>query len=48
MLKKQYEELGPVNWQEYTVTVLFIAVVVLWVTRDFSSIPGWGILFRKE
>ncbi len=48
MLKQQYEELGPVNWQEYTIAVLFIVVVVLWLTRDFSSYPGWEILFRKE
>jgi di/tricarboxylate transporter len=48
ILKQQYKQLGPVSWQEYTITILFIAVIVLWVTRDFSSYPGWNVLFQKE
>ena len=48
ILKQQYKALGPVSWGEYTITVLFIVVVILWITRDFSTYPGWDILFRKR
>jgi di/tricarboxylate transporter len=48
ILKDQYKELGKLNWQEYTITILFVIMVSLWITRDFSSYPGWGILFRDE
>ncbi len=48
VLKEQYKELGRPSWQEYTIAILFFIMVVLWVTRDFSSYPGWAIIFRKE
>jgi di/tricarboxylate transporter len=48
MLTQQYKELGPLSWQEYTLIILFIVVIFLWVTRDFSTAPGWDILFRKK
>ncbi|CAF1490892.1 unnamed protein product [Rotaria magnacalcarata] len=48
ILKNQYDELGPYSWRERVVTILFIVLVVLWVTRDFSSTPGWQIIFKKN
>ncbi|CAF3396963.1 unnamed protein product [Rotaria socialis] len=48
ILKKQYDKLGPYSWRERVITILFIVLVVLWVTRDFSSTPGWQIIFRKN
>ena len=48
ILKKRYEELGPISWGEYSVALLFLIVVALWLTRDFSSFRGWDIIFRKE
>ncbi|CAF1207164.1 unnamed protein product [Adineta steineri] len=48
LLKQQYKDLGPVSWQEGTVSVLFIVVVLLWITRDFSSVRGWDALFRPN
>jgi hypothetical protein len=47
-LVQQYKELGPFSWQECTIIILFVLVIGLWVTRDFSSSPGWDILFRKK
>ncbi|CAF4016015.1 unnamed protein product, partial [Rotaria sp. Silwood1] len=44
----QYNDLGPYSWREHTVTILFIVMVVLWVTRDFSTSSGWEIIFRKN
>ncbi|CAF1034449.1 unnamed protein product [Rotaria sordida] len=48
ILKRQYRDLGPYNWRERIVTILFIILIVLWVTRDFSSRPGWQIIFRED
>ncbi|CAF1027076.1 unnamed protein product [Rotaria sp. Silwood1] len=48
VLKKQYEELGSLSWREYIIAILFFIMVILWVTRDFSSYPGWEIIFRKD
>ena len=48
MLTEQYKELGPLSWQESIIAILFVVAVLLWVTRDFSSFPGWDILFRKK
>ncbi|CAF4098180.1 unnamed protein product, partial [Adineta steineri] len=48
LLKQQYKDLGPVSWQEGTVSVLFVIVVLLWITRDFSSVRGWDALFRPN
>lgn len=48
VLKEQYKELGSPDWKEYNIIVLFIVMVVLWLTRDFSSYPGWEIIFPKR
>ncbi|CAM4951021.1 unnamed protein product [Rotaria socialis] len=48
VLKEQYKELGRLSWEEYTISILFLAMVILWVTRDFSTYPGWEIIFRKD
>ncbi|CAF1407806.1 unnamed protein product [Adineta ricciae] len=48
VLKKQYAELGSFNWREYIITILFVSMVALWVTRDFSSYSGWKVIFRKD
>ncbi|CAF2044398.1 unnamed protein product [Rotaria magnacalcarata] len=47
ILKQQYEALGSMNWQEGTIIILFFILLILWVTRDFSNINGWSVLFRK-
>ncbi|CAF1269337.1 unnamed protein product [Adineta ricciae] len=48
ILKQQQEELGVFSWREYIITILFVTVILLWITRDFSSYRGWDILFRKD
>jgi di/tricarboxylate transporter len=48
VLKEQYQELGSPSWEEYSIAILFVVMVGLWVTRDFSSSPGWEIIFQKE
>ncbi|CAF4211952.1 unnamed protein product [Rotaria socialis] len=48
ILKQQYKALGSMSWQEGTIIILFFILLILWVTRDFSNINGWSVLFRKE
>ncbi|CAF4405391.1 unnamed protein product [Rotaria sp. Silwood2] len=48
ILKEQYKELGSLSWQEYIIAILFFIMVILWITRDFSSYPGWEVIFRKD
>ncbi|XP_041521023.1 solute carrier family 13 member 2 [Microtus oregoni] len=49
VIKNQHTLLGPMNFAEKTVTVLFIFLVVLWFTREPGFFPGWGdTLFANE
>lgn len=48
ILKQQYKELGNLHWEECTIAFLFLIMVFLWVTRDFSTYSGWEIFFPKE
>jgi len=34
------------RWSEYCVAVIFIIVIILWVTREFGDTRGWDILFQ--
>eukprot|EP00794_Sanderia_malayensis_P014378 gene14378-15876_t len=45
LMKKQYDELGPISFAEYVVFIHFIALVLFWLFRDPKFIPGWGSLF---
>ncbi|UJR20089.1 hypothetical protein I4U23_023221 [Adineta vaga] len=48
MLIKQYNDLGRPKWSEICVGILFISLILLWVTKDFSVVPGWKIIFRHK
>lgn len=39
-MKRQYQELGPIRFNELGVLVLFSIMVVLWVFKDPQFIPG--------
>jgi len=45
MIRTQYEELGPMSFQEVCTLVLFNVCVLLWFFRDPNFIPGWNLLF---
>ena len=47
MLRKKYEELGPVTFHEFSVLVLFIGCVCLWFFRDPQFITGWSNLITS-
>ncbi|CAF4968475.1 unnamed protein product, partial [Rotaria socialis] len=48
MLLKQYTDLGKPSWNEYCVGVVFIIMILLWVTRDFGETKGWSTIFLDE
>ncbi|CAF0991701.1 unnamed protein product [Didymodactylos carnosus] len=48
MLRQQYKDLGTPSWSECSVAVIFVMLVLLWVTKDFDSTPGWDIIFRSK
>lgn len=47
LIRNKYRELGPMSFNEKTITVLFIVLVLLWIFRDPKFIPGWGTFFSK-
>ena len=33
------------RWNEYCVSIVFLLMVVLWLTQEFGDTPGWTIIF---
>ena len=33
------------SWSEYCVGIIFIVMILLWITREFDDTPGWSVLF---
>jgi sodium-dependent dicarboxylate transporter 2/3/5 len=49
-IRKKYNDLGPVTWEQKTVMTLFLITAVLWFTRSGirigeTTIGGWGDIF---
>ncbi|XP_046438107.1 solute carrier family 13 member 5-like isoform X1 [Daphnia pulex] len=42
LIKKKYEELGPMTFHEIATLILFIVCVFLWFFRDPQFITGWS------
>lgn len=36
------------RWSEYCVGIIFIIMILLWITREFDETPGWGTIFQHE
>jgi di/tricarboxylate transporter len=36
------------SWSEISVAVVFLLMILLWITKDFSGTPGWESLFREK
>uniref|UniRef100_A0A914BYB8 Uncharacterized protein n=1 Tax=Acrobeloides nanus TaxID=290746 RepID=A0A914BYB8_9BILA len=45
-LRKKYENLGTFRYDECTILVNFVILVILWLFRQPKFIPGWGELFE--
>ncbi|CAL4161095.1 unnamed protein product [Meganyctiphanes norvegica] len=46
MIRKKFDELGKMSYQEGTVLVLFILLVFLWMFRAPEFMPGWAKIFK--
>lgn len=46
LIRRQYESLGPLTWEQISIGVWFCLVVILWMTRDLFFVPGWSHFFR--
>ncbi|GLH10555.1 Protein I'm not dead yet [Gryllus bimaculatus] len=42
VIRKKYDELGPMTFHEASTLVLFIALVLMWFFREPEFIPGWA------
>nr|CAH0105112.1 unnamed protein product [Daphnia galeata] len=42
MIRKKFNDLGPVTFHEAAVLVLFLICVMLWFFRDPGFVPGWA------
>lgn len=50
VLKKGYEEMGPITYEQKIVLMVFIVLALLWLSRSdlefgFFTLPGWANLF---
>ncbi|CAL8124065.1 unnamed protein product [Orchesella dallaii] len=46
LLKDEYEKLGPMNFHEFGVLIIFIFVVILWIFRDPKFMDGWNNVLK--
>ena len=37
-----------IRFQQKCVGVIFVVLVILWITRDIQGLYGWGLLFRPK
>ncbi|XP_003475090.1 solute carrier family 13 member 1 isoform X2 [Cavia porcellus] len=47
VIKQEYQKLGPMRYQEIITLILFIAMTLLWFSRDPGFITGWSVLFSQ-
>jgi len=50
ILRKRYEEMGPITYEQKVVLIVFIGLALLWLLRSdlefgFFTLPGWANLF---
>ncbi|XP_013863407.1 solute carrier family 13 member 1 [Austrofundulus limnaeus] len=48
VLEEEYKSLGPMRPQEIFTGVVFLLMVLLWLTRAPGFIPGWASLFSHQ
>ncbi|EJW74780.1 hypothetical protein WUBG_14312, partial [Wuchereria bancrofti] len=45
-LKQKYDELPSLSFAEICVSICFLILLTLWITRDPYVVPGFGTLFK--
>ncbi|XP_039863832.1 solute carrier family 13 member 1-like [Simochromis diagramma] len=48
VLEDEYKKLGAISSQEIFTGVVFVVMVLLWLTRSPGFVPGWGSLFPHK
>ncbi|KAH7721880.1 solute carrier family 13 member 5 [Aphelenchoides avenae] len=48
VLRKKYDSLGPIRFDEVMVLSTFAVLIVLWLTRSPGFTTGWGDLYPKQ
>lgn len=48
VMKKKYEDLGPITWQETWVAILFVLCLILWFFRSPQFMKGWGDFLNES
>ncbi|XP_033631907.1 solute carrier family 13 member 5-like isoform X1 [Asterias rubens] len=46
VIRKEYNNLGPMSFAEKGVLVHFILLIALWITRKPGFVTGWSVLFE--
>ena len=47
-IKKHYEELGPVTYEEKSLIICFLVLSLLWFFRSPGFIDGWGDIIEAD
>ncbi|XP_055861524.1 Na(+)/citrate cotransporter-like [Biomphalaria glabrata] len=47
-LQQEYKKMGSMSFAEISVTVLFVILALLWITRSPGFIKGWSVLFLPD
>jgi len=47
VVRREYNALGSIRWQEAAAFGFFIFIALLWLLRKPGFMPGWGELFKK-
>ncbi|XP_059143656.1 Na(+)/citrate cotransporter-like [Physella acuta] len=45
MIRDEYNNLGPITYEQATVSITFVLLLVAWITRDLGSTGGWAMFF---
>ncbi|XP_071110833.1 solute carrier family 13 member 2-like [Haliotis cracherodii] len=48
VIREEFRKLGPVSFAQWCIMIFFGILVVLWITRDFGEVAGWGEIFRPN
>ncbi|XP_061749644.1 solute carrier family 13 member 1 [Nerophis ophidion] len=48
VIEDEYRALGPMSYQEAFTVVVFVLMVLLWLTRSPGFIPGWSSFFSHH
>ncbi|XP_013404115.1 solute carrier family 13 member 5-like [Lingula anatina] len=45
VIREEYRQLGKIQFAELSVCAHFVAIALLWLTRDPGQAGGWGVIF---